>query len=85
MSKAIGDPSSGESSGVVLPAGPIESAPWGLARSADFPALLAEAFAGVELGAYDQTIIDWLAGWDAPTVVTVASLVRRARKAGGAL
>ncbi|GGK65700.1 hypothetical protein GCM10010094_28430 [Streptomyces flaveus] len=34
--------------------------------------------AGVELGAYDRLIVDWLAGWDYPTVATIASLIRRA-------
>ncbi|MFG2145526.1 hypothetical protein ACGFRG_15185 [Streptomyces sp. NPDC048696] len=82
MSYGIGRPSDGESN-IPIPVGPIESAPWNLPIG-DFPAVLAEAFAGVELGAYDRRIIEWLAGWDSPTVATIASLVLRARKAGGA-
>lgn len=45
---------------------------------------LREALAGVELGAHDRGILDWLAGWDIPTVGTVVSLLHRARIAGGA-
>ncbi|MFJ6656048.1 hypothetical protein ACIQNG_06735 [Streptomyces sp. NPDC091377] len=62
-----------------IPTGPIQSAPWNALDIEDFPAALAEAFAGVELGAYDRRIIEWLAGWDGPTVATIASLVMRAR------
>ncbi|MEU5607976.1 hypothetical protein AB0H03_04330 [Streptomyces sparsogenes] len=83
MGKATGRAVRAESE-LTIPTGPIESAPWTALDSADFPAALAEAFAGVELGAYDRRIIDWLANWDAPTVATLASLVIRARKAGGA-
>lgn len=82
MRKAT-DPASEETPAV--PAGPIESAPWlALSGPEEYRAALAEAFAGVELGAYDRRIIEWLAGWDSPTVATIASLVIRARKAGGA-
>ncbi|AJC60174.1 hypothetical protein GZL_07624 [Streptomyces sp. 769] len=35
------------------------------------------------MGEYDRRIIEWLVGWDSPTVATLASLVIRARKAGG--
>ncbi|WP_052287070.1 hypothetical protein [Streptomyces sp. 769] len=67
-----------------IPAGPIESAPWSaLSGETEYRAALAEAFAGVELGEYDRRIIEWLVGWDSPTVATLASLVIRARKAGG--
>ena len=83
MPNATGRPVEG-SSPLNIPAGPIESAPWTALDIEDFPAALAEAFAGVELGAYDRRIIEWLAGWDGPTVATLASLVIRARKAGGA-
>ena len=84
MSEAIGRTQRGESE-LAIPAGPIESAPWTALAIGDFPAALAEAFDGVELGAYDRLIIDWLANFDGPTVATLASLVIRARKAGGAL
>lgn len=46
-------------------------------------AALLEPLAGVELGHYDRRILDWLAGWDVETVGTVASLLHRARQAGG--
>ncbi|MFJ9542374.1 hypothetical protein ACIRPX_34650 [Streptomyces sp. NPDC101225] len=60
--------------------GPIETAPRGfVGHKVQRADLLAELnAAGVELGAYDRRIIDWLAGWDYPTVATIASLIRRA-------
>ncbi|MEV5124292.1 hypothetical protein AB0K49_16105 [Streptomyces decoyicus] len=85
MRKAI-DRASGNGRKSSIPAGPVESAPWSaLSGEAEYRAALAEAFAGVELGEYDRRIIEWVAGWDSPTVATLASLVIRARKAGGAL
>lgn len=45
-------------------------------------AALREPLEGVELGAYDERIIEWLAGWDIPTIGTVVSLLHRARRAG---
>lgn len=44
---------------------------------------LLEALDGVELGEYDRRIVEWLAGWDTSVVGTVASLIYRARQAGG--
>ncbi|MFK0296392.1 hypothetical protein ACIQU6_38785 [Streptomyces sp. NPDC090442] len=83
MHKAI-DHASVDGAELAIPTGPIEAAPWSaLSGTEEYRAALAEAFAGVELGAYDRRIIDWLAGWDSPTVATLASLVIRARKAGG--
>ena len=41
--------------------------------------ILAEALEGVELGAWDERIVDWLAGWDSCTVLTIASWLARAR------
>jgi len=41
--------------------------------------LLSEALGGVELGAYDRAVLDWLAGQGSSTVVVVASLIQRAR------
>ncbi|MBV8541924.1 MAG: hypothetical protein JO063_07800 [Pseudonocardiales bacterium] len=41
-------------------------------------ALLA-ALDGVQLGAYDERIVQWLAGWDVPVVAAIVSLLRRAR------
>jgi hypothetical protein len=39
------------------------------------------ALDGVQLGAYDQRILHWLAGWDVPIVAAVVSLLWRARHA----
>jgi hypothetical protein len=41
-----------------------------------------EQLDGIPLGDYDRRIIDWLAGWDVPTIAVVASLLRRCRWAG---
>jgi hypothetical protein len=45
-----------------------------------------EAFAavleGLELGAYDRQIVNWLTSWDDPTCRTIASLMWRCRLAG---
>jgi hypothetical protein len=46
--------------------------------------ILADMLAGIELGAWDRQIVQWLAGLDACTVLTVASLIARARAAGPA-
>lgn len=48
----------------------------------DRAAALAHALAGVELGTHDARVVEWLSGWDNPTVATVCSLIRRARLAG---
>ncbi len=65
------------------PGGPLDRAPGGAFLSeAQRRELLAQALAGVELGAYDRRILDWLAGWEPCTVRTLASLLRRARAAG---
>ena len=40
------------------------------------------ALAGVELGAYDLRIVDWLAQWDDYTARLVVSLLVRGRRAG---
>lgn len=47
----------------------------------DYLAALHEPLAGIPLGTYDERILTWLAGWDVPTVGTVASLLHRARAA----
>jgi hypothetical protein len=36
---------------------------------------------GVPFGAHDERIVEWLAGWDESTTLTVASLIERARAA----
>jgi len=48
---------------------------------ADYLAALHEPLAGSSLGTYDERMLIWLAGWDVPTVGTVASLLHRARAA----
>jgi hypothetical protein len=47
-----------------------------LAR-ADRVAAIREALAGVELGAYDERMIEWLAGWD---ISSFALLTMRSRR-----
>lgn len=69
-----------------LPEGPIESDPFDFYRdrsSAEIRAMLDDVLAGVELGAYDRRIVEWgKSMWDQPTMVTIASLIHRARAAG---
>jgi hypothetical protein len=43
---------------------------------------LAAALPGVDLGAHDKRIIEWLAGWEPSTVAVVSGLITRARGAG---
>lgn len=57
--------------------------PWVFDTRADRRDALAHALIGVELGAYDRGILDWLALWDNSTVATVVSLLHRTRLAGG--
>jgi hypothetical protein len=42
-------------------------------------AALLAALDGVELGAYDERIVHWLAEWDVPVLAGVVSLLWRAR------
>jgi hypothetical protein len=55
---------------------------WRARRHADRVAALLEPLDGVELGAYDPRIIDWLADWDTSVIGTIASLLYRARMVG---
>jgi hypothetical protein len=55
---------------------------WRARRHADRLAALQEPLDGVELGAHDRRILDWLADWDTSVIGTVASLLYRAREAG---
>jgi hypothetical protein len=68
-----------------IPIGPVEAAPY-LGYSP--PEVRQEAFSavleGVETGAYDMQIVNWLTGWDDPTCRTIASLMWRCRLPGGA-
>lgn len=58
--------------------GPVEVAPPGFVPAFEQQRILAEVLAGVELGAWDQRMVGWLAGWDATTVLTIASWIVRA-------
>jgi len=49
---------------------------------AEQAAILAAVLAGIELGAWDRRVVGWLAGWDAATVLTVASWIARSRATG---
>lgn len=65
---------------------PIERDPaevYARAPLADVRALLDQALDGIELGAYDVRIVEWLKGLDQPTIVTLASLIVRAREVDG--
>jgi hypothetical protein len=65
-----------------VPRGPVETPPPGFAPQAEQARILAGVLAGIELGAWDRRIVEWLAGWDTCTALTVASLIARARAAG---
>jgi len=67
---------------VGVPGGPVEVAPAGFVPAGEQAEILAAALAGIELGAWDRRIVGWLAGWDASTVLTVASWIARSRAAG---
>lgn len=47
----------------------------------DFYNALLTALGDIELGSWDLRILHWLAGWDAPTVASICSLIHRARAA----
>ena len=67
-----------------VPGGPVEVPPPGFVPGAVQAEILAGALAGIELGAWDRRILEWMAGWDASTVLTVASWIARSRAAGPA-
>jgi hypothetical protein len=67
-----------------VPGGPVQAPPRGFVPPAEQARILAAVLAGIELGAWDRQIVQWLAGLDACTVLTVASLIARARTAGPA-
>ena len=64
-----------------LPGGPVQAPPRGFIPQAEQAQILADVLAGIELGAWDRQIVQWLANWDTCTVLTVASLIARARAA----
>lgn len=37
---------------------------------------------GVELGAHDRRIVDWVAGWDVETIQTIAGWIERSHEGG---
>lgn len=63
-----------------VPTGPIDTMPKGFVPGAEQQKQLLSALAaaGVELGTYDQRIVEWVAGWDWSTVATITSWVKRA-------
>ncbi len=65
-----------------LPGGPLQSAPGGFVPEAGRSVILADVLGGVELGAWDRRVADWLASLDTATALTVASWIARAREAG---
>lgn len=65
-----------------VPDGPVQEPPPGFVPQAEQAQILAGVLAGIELGAWDRQIVAWLAGRDSCTVLTVASLIARARAAG---
>jgi hypothetical protein len=72
-----------------IPKGSIDSAPWHAIRTDPLEPstpvheqVLRDALAGVELGAYDETIVEWLAVRDTAMVATIASLIYRVRALG---
>ncbi len=54
---------------------------WRARQLTDRVAALREPLAGLAMGGYDRRILDWLAGWDVPTIGGVVSLLHRARAA----
>ena len=67
-----------------VPRGPVEAPPRGFMPQAKQAQILAGVLAGIELGAWNRQIVEWLANWDTCTALTVASLIARARAAGPA-
>jgi len=63
-----------------IPTGPVEDRPAGFLESADQATVLSDTLtaAGVELGAYERQIIDWLSRWEWAAVAVIASWVARA-------
>jgi hypothetical protein len=67
-----------------VPAGPVSAAPGGFIPRAGQQQILEDALAGIEMGGHDRRIVEWMAGWDTSTVLTVASWIVRARAEGPA-
>jgi hypothetical protein len=63
---------------------PFVSFPGGRYRPEHTPecrAALLAALGGVELGAYEERVLEWLAGGEVPVVAVIVSLLLRVRKA----
>ncbi|HEX3963826.1 MAG TPA: hypothetical protein VHZ03_45490 [Trebonia sp.] len=68
-----------------IPSGPVGTAPYlGYCQPGVRQEAFAAVLAGVQMGAYDTQMINWLVGWDDPTCRTIASLMWRCRLAGAA-
>ncbi|HEX3956379.1 MAG TPA: hypothetical protein VHZ03_07075 [Trebonia sp.] len=65
-----------------VPAGPLERDPGGFLPGVERSAVLAGVLDGVELGAWDLRVVGWLSELDTSTMLTVASLIARARETG---
>ncbi|HUR74406.1 MAG TPA: hypothetical protein VMZ00_09020 [Sporichthya sp.] len=73
-----------------IPDGPIEGEPFDAIRAADGERLdaaerqaILATLNGIQLGAYDLRIVDWLATWEPSTVAVICSWIHRARTQGG--
>lgn len=64
-----------------VPTGPVHAEPLGYHPPPVREQIIRSALAGVELGAWDERTITWLAGWDWATVATIVSWIERARTA----
>lgn len=67
-----------------IPSGPIGKAPTGCRPDDEQDTILRDTLhaAGVELGAHDDRIVRWVAGWEWSTVATIASWIQRAGGSG---
>jgi hypothetical protein len=52
------------------------------AHTPEHKAALEAALTGLELGAQDSRILEWLAGWETQTVAVICSWINRARAQG---
>lgn len=54
---------------------------WRRAVQLDRLTALVEPLAGLEVTAYEHSLLEWLAGWETSTVAVLAGLLHRARAA----
>ncbi|MFJ4551065.1 hypothetical protein ACIP4X_17870 [Streptomyces sp. NPDC088817] len=68
---------------IEIPASPVEDRPAGFCEFGEQAAVLRGALtaAGIELGTYERSTIEWLSRWEWATVATIASWVARAATA----